>query len=165
MRGRKPVPTALKELRGNPGRRPIKAREPKPARSAPKCPAHLQPAVKKEWKRMAALLEPLGLLTEIDGDALEAYCVAYARWDEAEKVIQKTGMVTKAPSGYPMISPYLSVANKAMEQARRFLIEFGMTPSSRTRVTVQEEETRSPLEKLRKRLELVSIERDRSRNT
>ena len=30
MRGRKPVPTALKKLRGNPGKRPLNDAEPKP---------------------------------------------------------------------------------------------------------------------------------------
>jgi phage terminase small subunit len=33
-----------------------------------------------------------------------------------------------------MQSPYLAVANKAMEQMRALLAEFGMSPSSRTRV-------------------------------
>jgi phage terminase small subunit len=44
--------------------------------------------------------------------------------------------VIKAPSGYPIASPYLSIANTAMAQMTRLLVEFGMTPSSRSRVAV-----------------------------
>ena len=54
-----------------------------------------------------------------------------------------------------MLNPYLSIANKAMDQMRRFLIEFGMTPSSRARVTTVPEDTGSPLEQLRNRLRSI----------
>ena len=40
-RGRKPKPTAIKELEGNPGKRPLNANEPKPERKAPRCPGWL----------------------------------------------------------------------------------------------------------------------------
>ncbi len=44
------------------------------------------------------------------------------------------GVMVKSPNGFPMQSPFLAVANKAMEQMRALLAEFGMSPSSRTRV-------------------------------
>jgi P27 family predicted phage terminase small subunit len=46
--------------------------------------------------------------------------------------------MVKSPNGFPMQSPYLAVANKAMEQMRGLLTEFGMSPASRTRISVQE---------------------------
>ena len=46
-RGRKPKPTALKVLEGNPGKRPLNDREPVPPRAALKCPAWLLPEAKK----------------------------------------------------------------------------------------------------------------------
>ena len=36
---------------------------------------------------------------------------------------------------FPMPSPYLPIANKAMEQMQRALLEFGMSPASRTKVS------------------------------
>lgn len=42
--------------------------------------------------------------------------------------------MVKAPSGFPVQSPFLAIANKALEQMTKLMIEFGMTPSSRTRV-------------------------------
>lgn len=136
MRGRKPTPTHLKVLRGNPGKRPLPANEPQPKPKAPPCPAHLDAEAKREWRRMVKELEPLGLLTKIDRAALAAYCQAWSRWVQAEEMIRKTGMIVKAPNtGFPIQNPLLPVANRAMEQMRKFLTEFGMTPSSRARVT------------------------------
>jgi len=50
-----------------------------------------------------------------------------------------------------MQSPFLAVANKALEQMRSFLGEFGMTPASRTRLHVQPPTEPDPLEELRLR--------------
>ena len=138
MKGRKPKPTRLKVISGNPGKRPIDDSEPIPDKDSicPDAPEHLSDGAKSEWSRMAPSLYDIGLLTKIDISALEAYCTAYARWVEAEDKIRAHGMIVKSPKGYPMQSPYLAIANKAVEQMRGFLTEFGMTPSSRSRVSV-----------------------------
>ena len=49
-RGRKPTPTAIKELEGNPGKRPMNSAEPRPEKKAPPCPKWLEPEAKKEWR-------------------------------------------------------------------------------------------------------------------
>ena len=98
--GRKPKPTAVKVLEGNPGKRSLNRQEPKPEKKAPRCPAWLEDEAKKEWKRMAKQMEQLGILTEIDMAAFAGYCQAYARWKEAEEYISEHGTVMKAPSGY-----------------------------------------------------------------
>ena len=89
QRGRKPKPTAVKVLEGNPGKRSLNTGEPKPEKKAPRCPAWLEDEAKKEWRRMAKQLEHLGILTEIDMAAFAGYCQAYARWKEAEEFISK----------------------------------------------------------------------------
>jgi P27 family predicted phage terminase small subunit len=135
--GRKPIPNNLKVLHGNPGKRPINQKEPKPAPIAPKWPQHLDKEAKKEWKRITPELEAIGLLTRIDMAALAAYCQSYSRWVEAEKMIRKHGMLVKTPNGYPQVSPFLVIVNKSIEQMKSFLTEFGMTPSSRSRINVE----------------------------
>ena len=65
-RGRKPTPTAIKMLEGNPGKRALNNNEPKPAKKAPRCPSWLEDEAKKEWKRMGKILEQMGLLTDMD---------------------------------------------------------------------------------------------------
>ena len=50
MAGRKPKPTAIKELEGNPGKRKLNNKEPKPDKGMPVCPEWLPPEAKAEWK-------------------------------------------------------------------------------------------------------------------
>ena len=52
MAGRKPKPTALKKLEGNPGKRKLNTKEPMPGKGMPDCPKWLFPEAKKEWERV-----------------------------------------------------------------------------------------------------------------
>ena len=137
MRGRKPKPTALKILEGNPGRRPLNDREPSLPTETPECPEFLDDEARAEWFRMAKVLQDMGLLTRADRAALAAYCVVYSRWVTAERQVQRLGTIVKSPEkNFPMKSPYLTVADQALEAMRKFMVEFGLTPSSRSRIRV-----------------------------
>ena len=103
-------------------------------RRLPTAPKHLSDVAKAEWKRMGKMLLDAGLFTNLDGTALSTYCVAYGRWVEAEQALQEYGVVIKAPSGFPIQSPYLAISNKAMDQMIRLMGEFGLTPASRVRI-------------------------------
>jgi P27 family predicted phage terminase small subunit len=138
MRGRPPKPTKLHIVQGTarPDRMKRRAGEPKPQPIPLECPDHLKAEARKEWNWLVPKLVALGVGTEIDRDALVAYCRVYARWDRAEKKLDQEGDTVTSPNGYIMPSPYLAIANKALEQMHKFLTEFGMTASSRTRVKV-----------------------------
>lgn len=133
--GGKPTPTRLKLLRGNPGRRPLNKAEPAPRVRLPRPPEHLNVEAKKEWRRAGRFLTQLGLISDIDRAAFAAYCTAWGRWVEAEAALKTYGLMLKSPNGFPVQSPYLAVANRALEQMRSLLSEFGMSPASRTRVS------------------------------
>ena len=137
MRGRKPTPTSLKLLHGNPGHRPIRGDEPKPPASQPTCPAHLSPTAKAEWKRLAQSLNGIGLLTQADRAAFAGYCQCYGRWVEAERKLAETPVILKTPAGYVQPSPWLAIANKQLELMAKFMAEIGLTPSARSRLSVQ----------------------------
>lgn len=139
MRGRKPKPTRMKVLTGNPGKRQLNANEPIPTPAIPECPPELGPVARQEWDRIVVDLAPLRLLTGLDRAALAAYCGAYALWAEATEAIQKYGTMVKSPSGYPMQSPYVAIANRQAELMLRISAEFGFTPASRARISVMEE--------------------------
>jgi phage terminase small subunit len=42
--------------------------------------------------------------------------------------------MVKSPSGYPIQSPYLAIANRQAEIMMRIASEFGFTPASRSRI-------------------------------
>ena len=146
MTGRKPLPTAVKELRGNPGKRALNAREPRPAKRAPSCPRHLGKTARAEWRRVTRELLGLGVLAEIDRAALAAYCVAWERWVEAETQLHTQGMVVETTNGNLVQNPYLSIANRAMLDMVKIGAEFGLTPSSRTRIKVDKPAEKSEFE-------------------
>lgn len=149
QRGRKPKPTAIKKLEGNPGKRPLNEREPKPSKKAPRCPEWLDPEAKKEWRRMSKVLEDLGILSEIDRSAFAGYCQAYARWKEAEEFITKHGTIVKTPSGYWQQVPQVSIAQTYLKLMYRFCEQFGLTPSSRSRIITDKPlDSEDPLELL-----------------
>ena len=133
-RGRKPTPTAIKELEGNPGKRPLNANEPKPEKKAPSCPKWLESEAKKEWRRLAKEMEAIGILTDVDMAAFAGYCQAYARWKEAEEFITQHGTIVKTPSGYWQQVPQVSIAQTYLKIMNKLAEQFGLTPSSRSRI-------------------------------
>lgn len=138
MRGRKPKPTVLKIREGNPGKRSLNKAEPNAPSDVPTCPDFLDEVAQEEWERISGILTEMGLLSTADRAALSAYCTVYSRWVHAEQQVKKFGTIVKSPEkGFPMKSPYLTVADQAMESMRKFLVEFGLTPSSRSRIRVE----------------------------
>src|ERR1700687_2430314 len=85
-----PIPTKLKILRGNPGKRALNAREPMPAvlSEPPEPPEFLNERGAAEWRRAAVVLIPLGLLTNLDLAALGVYCCAYTLHYEAAEELK-----------------------------------------------------------------------------
>lgn len=149
-RGRKPTPTAIKELEGNPGKRQINRNEPKPEKKAPACPKWLEDDAKKEWRRLAKTMEAMGILTRVDMAAFAGYCQAYARWKDAEEHITDLGYFVRTPSGYAQQSPYVSIAQQYLKTMNRFAEQFGLTPASRSRILAADvqQEAADDMEKL-----------------
>lgn len=144
-RGPAPTPTSLRLLRGNPGKRAINKREPKPAPLRPTCPRWLNVEAKREWRRVVPELERLGLLTRVDRAELAAYCQSWARWKEAEEFIEKHGPAIPIRDAdgrvkYLQQIPQVSISQKERQAMRAFASEFGLSPSSRSRIQVPEQQ-------------------------
>ena len=137
MRGRKPKPTAVKLMDGNPGKRRINGAEPKPPGSLPDCPPHLSEVARDEWHRIAGSLNKIGLLTQVDRTTMAAYCQCYGRWVEAEQKLTETPPILRLPSGYIQQSPWLTIAHKQLELMVKYMSELGLTPASRSRLAIQ----------------------------
>jgi len=140
MAGRKPKPTKLKVLQGTAQKCRINDKEPTPETSIPDPPSHLSPNAGDEWRRITPELEKLGLLSEIDMAALAAYCQCYGRWKDAEEQLAKSSLLIKTTNGNIIQNPLVGIANRSLLIMHKFLTEFGLSPSSRTRVAGQEQE-------------------------
>lgn len=146
QRGPAPKPTALKQLAGNPGKRPLNDAEPQPDNTLPTCPRWLPKEAKAEWGRLAKQLHNAGLLTGIDRNALAAYCVAFARWKAAEQMVEKSSQVVKSKNTESFyLNPWLNAASMALKEMVKLAAEFGMTPSARSRIRVEKAEQEESL--------------------
>lgn len=143
-RGRAKEPPELTVLRGNPGKRPVNNSRPKfqSEDEVPDAPVYLSTLAKKEWKRLAPELFRLGLLTIADYTSFAAYCENFARWVEAVKVIRAKGMTlrltTKTGEEYEQPRPEVAIANSSMKLMKTFANEFGLTPSSRQDIAIED---------------------------
>jgi P27 family predicted phage terminase small subunit len=96
---------------------------------------------------MCQQLVAIGLYTVIDHAMLEMYCQAYGDWIEAKRKIRETGgRVLRSRQGQLYTNPWVHEANGAWERLRKASAEFGMTPSSRSRVRVATAEHEPSLE-------------------
>ena len=92
---------------------------------------------KAEWRYMAGELQRLGLLTKVDRAAFEAYCQTYSVWRRAHKVLREKGLTFETESGYVQQRPEVAIADRAVKAMKSLLTEFGMTPASRSRISIR----------------------------
>lgn len=163
------IPTLLKIARGNPGKRPLNQNEPMPDPIEPQRPDYLCKAALKWWEYYVPMLLRLKVLTEADKNALTRLCDLSAQLEDASRMIQKQGLMIQQPiynrDGVQVMrgkkkatiakqNPAFRIQIELEKQVRALMIEFGLTPSSRTKVTktVQPEQLkRDPLGELRAR--------------
>ena len=139
MAGRKPMPTAIRKLRGNPGKRALPANEPAVEPSIPIYPSYFTDDQRDAWHDLAERLFGMKVLTDGDSTALELLVVAYTEWRYATEVVEAEGMTycTTTESGDRMYRarPEVAIASDAWRRISSMLREFGLTPSARTKVS------------------------------
>lgn len=136
------MPTRLKQLRGNPGKRAPR-KEPEPKAAELTAPAWIDGDARKEWDRIAPELGRLGLLTIVDVPALAGYCVAYQRWREAELAVKKCGTDGLAVA---ITQGLEGMARDRLRLMKAMAAEFGFTPASRSKVTTLPPQAEDPFE-------------------
>jgi P27 family predicted phage terminase small subunit len=125
----------LREIQGNPGKRPINKREPQPGELGEPSP-DLCEVARAKWAELARL-EVWGLVaTAADAELLAEYCRLHARKAHAEAQLEAEGSIVISPKGYQMQSPWLQIINRCRTDMLKIALEFGGSPSSRTRLSV-----------------------------
>lgn len=149
--GSKPTPTQLKILQGNPGRRRLNKNEPQPPAGMPEPPDTLCAIARQEWLEIAPGLAAMGVLTTVDKAVLAAYCQAYADWYRAREGLNEWLDLVAADENGHISDVYcsptrdggfkrnalISVHNDAAVLMVRFAAELGLTPSARSRLSLQ----------------------------
>jgi len=137
--GRKPTPTKLKVLRGNPGRRPINTDEPEPKPiSGSDPPAYLLASEKAWWEHHGPALERLGLLTEADEGKFALLCRLLADADRYAKYLREVGDSYVIDTGMVRPQPEATMLRDARKHIDHLWSEFGGSPAARTGLSVPE---------------------------
>jgi len=148
--GRKRKPTELHVLQGTGRKHRMNPNEPTPAAAIPDPPRFLKGYALEEWQEITVELYELGLLTTVDRTALAAYCQAFRTWAEAVEALElkpregepplekpQLALLQRTKNGNVIQSALVGIAHTAMEQMRKYLTEFGMTPAARAKAVAK----------------------------
>lgn len=134
--GRKPVPTALKLLRGNPGKRRINRDEPQPDALEVACPEVLEdPVARAEWTRAIVPAIRIGQITSADYVLATAHCELFATW-RAQTAAAAAGPLTVevGKHKYKVPNPARVMAHKTLVLLASIDEKLGFSPTSRSKV-------------------------------
>lgn len=165
MASPKPKPAHLKliEGRGNgrdSGGRKV-AETPKFRRLPPDAPEWLPDEARAEWERVVPELARIELLKPVDRAALTAYCLAWQRLVDAQKLISENQIVEAEAvrnsegdvvdvvtmNGHGLLgknsqgvvrAPWVAIIEAASKELRAWAAEFGFTPSAENKLAVKE---------------------------
>ena len=133
-RGRKKIPTEIARLRGSAKKDPqrINHNEPKPTQKKTRRPMWIKDKHAKEaYSYYVNLLDELGVVTVAERVAMEQLAVAYANWRRCQEASDREGIVVDGKRNANDIA-----ARDWYDRLLKILVEFGLTPSSRTRIVV-----------------------------
>lgn len=121
------------------GRKPdtLKA-DPDPIADVSPAPGWLSKDAKAEWSRVMPILIERRILTDADLASLEHFCVAVGQVREMERLIKRGGHVVETERG-PRAHPAVKIQSDAMTRARLLAAELGLTPVSRSRPNVRDD--------------------------
>ena len=158
--GRKAIAQEVKELQGafckNPQRKAKTA--PLADGASPTVPKGLCRVAKAKWKELIGDLKRNGVLSTDTREMLVSYCTIYAKWIEARKKVEETGLAIESVDkmGQLVISknPYVAEMHKFRDQLNKLLPEFGLTPASRQKLKSMnlEEKKEDPFAKIMARM-------------
>ncbi len=135
MKGRRPKPSALKKLAGNPGKRKLNDDEPEfTLLRSVDAPDWMPEIAIIMWQTVMPELLAAKILTIPDLHNVEAFCMAYSRWRRAEDDIKDNGVTIRTEKTV-IKNPAVTVVNEATSQMMKFGALLGLDPSNRQRLS------------------------------
>lgn len=135
-RGRRAEPAAVKQAKGNPGRRKIVDAPDAPAAPVA-APKDLSAAARKVWNQLAPELSRLKFLRPSDQQAFSRYCEHLAKWWELTKDLRKEGETygTNSAHGSMLrVNPKFIVRERVEKRLEALEDRFGLSPAARQQI-------------------------------
>ena len=132
---------AVKEARGNPGRRPIAAAQARPdLASDARAPAWLKGEARAIWNRLSPELTQVKLLARLDELTFGRYCVYFAQWQTAMAAVEVEGLVETTSSDHVTMTRLNKNLHAAILLDKRLTDledRFGLNPAKRQAIFAQ----------------------------
>ena len=149
--GRKRKPTKLKKLHGETDKRRLNEHEPEPPEGHPPMPTTLDEVGKAKWADLCHTLSIFGLLNKVAHHSIELYCHTYSNYLVCLDACQRYGYVfaEKSERGTDLKrSAYAIELHQARKELMSLQAEWGLTPSSASRLVVPGAKELTDFEKL-----------------
>lgn len=106
-----------------------------------KPPAWLPANAKAEWRRVHPILTERRTLTEADLGCFENYCLAIGQVRDCQRALTRARkMFVQSDRSAPRPHPAIRVMHEAIRQSRQLAAELGLTPVSRSRPAIQDQD-------------------------
>jgi P27 family predicted phage terminase small subunit len=134
------LPTNVKILRGTARAHRLNRAEPRPKPGAPAMPAALSADARPTWRWLVRLLRPMRVLTKSDAAVLLLAAVRLSDYLRLRRLVEAEGTTyattTARGSSMHRQRPEVALMIAAWRDTTRILVEFGLSPSARSRVAV-----------------------------
>jgi P27 family predicted phage terminase small subunit len=155
VKGPRPKPFERQIAEGDPRKRGVnKLQElanaaPPATKGLPECPARLQGLAREVWEFWAEELAKMNLDARPDAMMLEGACCSFANAAQAQEELNENGggtvkepvVIDGAIVGYKFKPhPAVGVWAKSWQLCKAFCSEFGLSPVSRTRLTIDKKD-------------------------
>ncbi len=141
-KGRKKLPTAMKEMQGTLEKSRVLENEMQVdlVTQLPEAPELLSTIGVEEWYKVTSQLFNLKMLHHIDLRLIESYCNEMALYIECESELRKNGRVdifknTNGDIIRSQAKPYVKMKNDALNNALKLAAQFGLTPVARANIS------------------------------
>ena len=132
-RGRKKKPDVLKQIEGNPGKRPLNGNAPNPTGSPVK-PVYVTGHASDVWDQIIESMPP-ALYKAVDSVILSTFCVAARQYRISTEQLAKEGLTMRSMvSGDEKPHPALQAQAKALTAISTMGARLGLDPSSRSSI-------------------------------
>ncbi len=134
------MPTKLKQLRGTLRKHRVNPAEPMPSPGAPSMPPTLPEPARPAWRWLVRLLLSMKIIaTKADGPVLLLAACRLTDYQDLSRDLATNGRTyeTVTPTGSTMRRqrPEVALRDAAWRDAMQALVQLGLTPSARSRVS------------------------------
>lgn len=155
-RGRKPLAPEVHEHNGSYRKNPNRENKERPVIDGqrPVAPEWFNDQELQVWDAVCGDLEQKGIQDTSNRELLIAYCTAYAGWFECRKMVTENAYTVTDSHGNVKRHPVATDMHKFREQLNKLIPEFGLSPSSRSRlVSLKQDEDKNPFGELLQKLQ------------